>query len=331
MIVKRTKLHQQLPLVSPFSIHIFPTYKCNFKCNYCIHGMTKVELEAKNFKKEHMSFDTYKKVIDQAKEYTEPLKALIFAGHGEPLMNPNIAQMVAYAKKNDIAQRVEITTNGSLLTPKLSDELIHAGIDRLKISIQGTSTKKYQDIAKYNINFEKFLSNLEYFHQHKKHTEVYIKIIDIALEDKADEEKFKIMFQDKCNYLDIEYAIPFVKEIKQTIYNKEFDRCKQGHFEKSNICSMPFYMQVIAPNGDILPCCSTDIPIVLGNIHETTLKKIWDGQKLNCFLQLMLKDRAKNHICKLCSVPEFGLQEGDYLDDYADNLLQKYSKVINES
>src|SRR5574344_1450806 len=147
MLPKRVELYKQLPLITPFAVHIFPTYKCNFKCNYCIQAMSYFELEKKGFKKDVMSFDTYKKAIDDIKQYDDKLKALIFAGHGEPLLHKDIVAMVKYAKEKDIANRIEITTNGVLLKKEISDGLIDAGLDRLKISIQGTTKEKYQDIA----------------------------------------------------------------------------------------------------------------------------------------------------------------------------------------
>lgn len=325
MLVKREELYKRLPLKAPFSVHIFPTNKCNFKCTYCIQALSSEEMEKKNFIKDVMDFEVYKKAIDDIAEYDDKIKALIFAGHGEPLMHPKISKMVKYAKEKNIADRIEITTNGVLLNKKMSDELIEAGIDRLKISIQGITEKKYKDIAKYNLNYEKFLKNLKYFHENKKHTEVYIKIIDIALDNKEDELKFKEMFQDVATYVDIEYAIPFVKEIDLSKIKDNFDKCKQGHFTQSNICSMPFYMQVIDTKGNILPCCSTDIPITLGNVKEISLKEAWFSKKTNNFLLKMLEDRNKNLVCKNCSVPEYGLQEGDYLDNQKNELINIYN------
>lgn len=297
---------------------------CNFKCKYCLHSVSNEELKKKGFKKETMSFEIYKKVIDDIKQYENKLKAFIFAGYGEPLLHKDICKMVKYAKDSDISNRVEIVTNASLLTKEMSDGLISAGVDRLKISIQGTSSQKYKDISDYNLNYDDFLANLKYFYDNKKHTEVYIKIIDIALDDAADGEKFKAMFAPVADYVDIEYAIPFVKELDDSVYNKNFDKCKQGNLTKSKICSIPFYMQSISPNGDVLPCCSTDIPIVIGNIKNSSLKEIWEGQVQKNFLKIMLKDKNMNKICKTCTIPEYGLQEGDYLDEYKDELLEKY-------
>lgn len=290
--------------------------------------MNNEELQEKGFKKETMSFETYKKAIDDIKQYDNKLKALIFAGHGEPLLHKDICKMVKYAKDNDVAERIEIVTNASLIDKKMSDRLIEAGVDRLKISIQGTNAEKYKDVSQYDLNYDEFLSNLKYFYDNKKHTQVYIKIIDIALEDKADEEKFKAMFTPVADDVNIEYAIPFIKELDDSVYNKEFDKCKQGDLKKSQICSMPFYMQVLAPNGDILPCCSTDVPIALGNIHKNSIKEIWDGKTTNNFLKLMLKDKNANPTCKACCVPDYGLQAGDYLDDYKEELLEKYSEAL---
>jgi hypothetical protein len=48
---------------------------------------------------------------------------------------------------------------------------------------------------------------------------------------------------------------------------------------------------------------------------------------MNSFHRLMLADRERNPTCKSCSVPEFGLQNGDYLDEYCDDLLAKYGEV----
>lgn len=330
-MIKREALHKRLPLATPFSVHIFPTYKCNFKCSYCIHALSNEVLIDKGFSKDVMKFELYTKTIDDIGEYKDKLKALIFAGHGEPLMHPNIVDMVKYAKDKKITDRVEITTNGVLLNKKMSDGLIEAGVDRLKISIQGTTEKKYKDISKFKLDYEEFLKNLNYFHENKQHTEVYIKIIDIALDNKEDEIKFRNVFEKISTYVDIEYAIPFVNEIDHSVIKENFDKCKQGHSIHSEVCSMPFYMQVVDPNGNILPCCSTDIPIILGNVKNISLKESWESNKTNNFLRTMLKDKNLNSVCSTCSVPQYGLQPGDYLDDHKEELLKEYDRKNNES
>lgn len=323
-LVQRKALSDCLPLDLPFSLHVFPSYYCNFKCQYCLQSLTDEKLEKMGFIKQLMDFEVYKKVIDELVEYNWKLKALIFAGHGEPLMHPDIDKMVAYARDKDVSERIEIVTNGYLLTEEMSDRLINAGLDRLRISLQGINEIKYKIVSDVNINFDLFLNKIKYFYQHKQNTEVCIKIIDVALDKKEDELIFREMFGPISDNLLLEYMIPFVREINYEDVGEVVGCTKQGGRHRSNICSMPFYMLVLSPEGNILPCCSVDIPIVLGNIKNNSLKEIWESDKRRKFLINQLKGYQNINVCNGCSVPWFGLQEGDFLDEEKDQLLLKY-------
>ena len=59
-------------------------------------------------------------------------------------MNPKLPEMIKYLSDNNMSDRIEVTTNGSLITHGLSDRLIDAGLTRLLISIQGTTVQKYK-------------------------------------------------------------------------------------------------------------------------------------------------------------------------------------------
>lgn len=321
--ISRNQLGEKIPLLSPFSLHIFPSFYCNFKCNYCLHALSNEKLKAKNFKREFMDFQTYKKCIDDAKQFNDKLKAIIFAGHGEPLMHPEIADMVAYAEKSNITERTEIVTNGALLTHELSDKLIMAGLKRLRISIQGVDRERYLDTCGKDVNFEQLIDNIRYFYNHKNVTEVYVKIIDIALRSDDEKKKFEQLFAPISDIAAIEYAIPFVKELDYSKLGDLSGRCKQGNFKHSKICSMPFYMMVLYPNGDIAPCCSTDVPCFFGNVLEQSLSDIWNSDIRRKFLLEQLNGVMNIPVCNQCCIPAFGLQQGDYLDDYAEKLKSK--------
>lgn len=323
MPIKRVSLQGQLPLETPFSVHIFPIFMCNFKCNYCLHSLSDDQLHQKHFEKQKMDLDVYKKVIRDLAAFPHRLKALIFAGHGEPLLHPEIAQMVAYAKQNHVADRIEIVTNGVLLTEEMSDQLIDAGLDRLRISLQGINGKHYREVTGTEIDFEQFVDNIRYFYRKKEKTDVYIKIIDIALKSKEEEVLFKKIFEPVADEIAIEYAIPFVSEIDISKLGDVSDNCKQGNKQRSNLCSMPFYMMVVYPNGDVIPCCAVDVPVRYGNVKEKSLSEIWQGKEIKRFLHKQLEGHRNVAVCRDCSVPSYGLQNGDYLDGY-EGMLKKY-------
>lgn len=325
-MVKREELYKKLPLSTPYSVHMFVSYYCNFRCNYCLHSLSDLQLEKKNFQRQFMDLSLYKKAIDDIGLFGQKLKALIFAGHGEPLLHRDIALMIAYAKERNIADRVEIVTNGSLLTPALSEQLIAAGLDRLRISVQGITAEKYKSVMGRKFDFAGFIRNIAYFYQHKTHTEVYCKIIDIALDGNAEQEKFQEIFQPIADEVAVEYAIPFVREVDYDKVKGSFDCSKQGNaVTKGKVCSMPFYLLAVTPNGDVVPCCSTDVPLVYGNVGEICLPEIWRSEMAKGFCRMQLLGNRKQHpVCSVCSVPQFGLQQGDYLDMWAGELLEKY-------
>lgn len=149
----RKELGSLLPLDAPFTCMVFPSNVCNFKCIYCNQSV-----KPKHVKAEFMSWDVYKKAIDDLCGFPHPLKLklLVFAGLGEPLLHPQIAEMAAYAKKREVAGTVRIITNASLLTHKMSDSLIEAWLDSLKISLQGVTEEAHH---KWGRHFNSFSAN----------------------------------------------------------------------------------------------------------------------------------------------------------------------------
>ena len=74
----------------------------------------------------------------------DPPPTVYFGGIGEPLFHPRTVEWVAQAKQ--LGARVELITNGTLLTEKRSRQLIDAGLDLLWVSIDGASPESYADV-----------------------------------------------------------------------------------------------------------------------------------------------------------------------------------------
>ncbi|MBR2895928.1 MAG: SPASM domain-containing protein, partial [Oscillospiraceae bacterium] len=82
------------------------------------------------------------------------------------------------------------------------------------------------------------------------------------------------------------------------------------------------------PNGDVLPCCATDVPLVFGNVRRTCLKDVWNSTMRKEFLCKQLHGASEVPVCNMCSVPSYGLQQGDYLDGYEDELLERIGNQL---
>ena len=204
---KRTILAEVLPLSTPLVVQMFPIYACNFTCRYCVFSVDKAK---RGFISDKivMEMDLYKKCVDEMSLFQDRIKVLRFVGMGEPLLHKHIVDMVEYGVAKGVAGRVEILTNASLLTPGLSDALINAGLSRLVVSLQGTTSTKYREVCGASINISDIVDNLKYFYGNKGKAHLHIKIIDYALDGKDDEKRFYDLFGDICDTIGIERAGP---------------------------------------------------------------------------------------------------------------------------
>lgn len=314
---KRAVLGEILPLDTPFSLFIDVCNACNFKCKFCAIQTT----EIKTFRKQAMTWELYKKVIDDLTGFSKPLKMLRLAANGEPLINKELPRMIAYANEKQVSEHIEIVTNASLLTPELSDELITAGLNRIRISIEAVDAKGYKMMCGKEIDWDTFVSNIKYFYEHRKQCEVYIKTVDAAVKTAEEKELFYKEFEEMADKISIEHVIPIWTDYEK-IYD-DFDIEKgeglHGHkIKEVNICPFPFYSLVINPDGEVTVCCNDwKRGISMGNVSSENICDIWHGEKYRKFLSGMIKNgRINNHsTCATCEYPMF---------DAVDNLVSAY-------
>ncbi len=321
----RIKLSSAVPLMAPFSLFVFPTTFCNFKCVYCAHSLGRAGMrEQYGFEPQTMSMDTYDKVLAQLKEFPRPLKLLSLTGHGEPMLNKNLPEMIRLAKEAGVAQRIEIISNASLLTPELSDTLISAGLDGLRVSLQGMSAEKYKDVCGWDLNFDEFLTNLRYFFEHRKGCDLFVKIMDVAL-DEGEDTLFYQTFDSISDRMFIERCRPVYSGVDFTegMRSETIDRYGNSH-EKREVCPLCFFMLSVFSDGDVEPCDTIYKPIVLGNVHRESLKEMFTGNKLKEFQLMQLnKERRLNPKCAVCVAPDDVSHPLDALDDEADTIIKR--------
>jgi AdoMet-dependent heme synthase len=108
------------------------TRNCNLECVHCRAAATKGpytgELDTK------AGF----KLLDQMAELGEPI--VILTG-GEPLLRQDIFEIAEYGTRKN--PRMVMAPNGTLITDKIADKLINAGIKRISISLDGASKESH--------------------------------------------------------------------------------------------------------------------------------------------------------------------------------------------
>ena len=156
-----------IPLATPFTILIDPTNACNFRCTFCPTG-DKQLLKKVGRPIGLMSFDLFQKIIDDLDGFEHKLKKLQLYKDGEPLLNKKLPNMIAYAKSRGVAELIETTTNGSLITPEIANKIIDSGLDRIRISVEHVSNSGYREITKTEQTYDEILDNIRLLYEVKK-------------------------------------------------------------------------------------------------------------------------------------------------------------------
>lgn len=324
----RQRLKDVIPLRTPYAAYIFPTNLCNFMCNYCGHSLGLAAMKKEyDFCAENMSMETYTKTIDQLTEFEDRLKVISLTGHGEPMVNPELAAMIRYAKVKNVTERIETISNASLLNHERSLELVDAGLDCIRISLQGITSEKYKQVCGRNIDFEKLTDEIRFLYEHKKHCQVFVKVMDVALNN-GEEEKFYNIFDKISDRMYIEQCRPVYSGVEMT----EKLECNDDRYGRKHepriVCPLCFYMIGVHPNGDVAPCETIYKPETLGNVYTDTIFNMWNGDKNREFQKMQLrKERLKNKGCARCCAPDDVAHPEDALDDAVLVLLKKWNQL----
>lgn len=325
---ERIELYKVLPLRTPFTIVVDPSSICNFKCKYCIHSLSNNKLQSIGFKSKIMEYNLFAKIIDDIRIFNDKVKCLQFGKLGEPLINKDLPKMIDCAKRSEKFERIEIITNGVLLTPQIIDELISSGVDVIRISMQGITQKKYYELAGVNLNFELFRNNIEYLYKNKKQCLIHLKMIDIGLDNYDDEKKFYKIFEKSCDELSIQYTSPlFSKYVNYAKLARDNNLNLFGDkLLKVCICPRPFISLAISSGGIITPCCREAAKeITLGDVKTDSIFEVWNGEKLKKFRLNQLNNKRKTYeICKDCYFPDTTTYLEDNLDKYSHQLISQY-------
>lgn len=118
----------------PVSISFEPTTSCNLRCPECPSGLRQFSRPTGMLKK-----DFFTETIDDLHKH---LLYLIFYFQGEPYLNTDFLDMVKYASEKGIYTAT--STNAHYLTDEAARKTIESGLDRLIISIDGTTQEVYQ-------------------------------------------------------------------------------------------------------------------------------------------------------------------------------------------
>lgn len=325
-IPSRVPLETVVPLKAPFTIAIDTCGVCNLACNFCPCNTSDYKKEERHQK---MSWEFFVKIIDDIKEFDVKLKYISLYGYGEPLLHEKIVDMIAYTKKADVAGYVEITTNGLLLSREISEKLVNAGLDQLKVSLNGLTAEDYQNSCSRQVDVEKVRENIEYLYCISRgKLKLLVKGTNQFVKSEQEIEVFKNSFASISDYCYVEDIIENWGELR--IDAQKYNELKIGSFDwmkVENICTAPLIYLMVHASGIVSPC-STDwgMDMPMGNVKEESLQDIWQGEKIRKLqLSLLRQEKGVFPNCDVCEK-----RNRDEINDVAPIMIDAILKKSGE-
>ncbi len=253
----------------PIHLDIETTNACNLKCPMC--PRTTLLRQNRFFKIQFMDFDFYRYLIDQGADHG--LSSIKLNYLGEPLLHPDVAKQVKYAKDRGILD-VMMNTNATLLTEDLSRALLEAGLDKMFFSFDSHEKEEYEAI-RVGASFEKTVENIKNFVKIKNQnghagTEARVSMVL----HRNEEEKFKALHRMWEGVVDTIGFGYYVERKPEMIIEQE-------HVE-GFICAQPWQRLFIMADGVVTACCVDEKrAYALGDARKAYLADIWKGERAN--------------------------------------------------
>ena len=265
-------------------IYIEITNRCNLACSFCPKTKRKVE---------DMSYENFCKIIDQAVEYTSMIYLHVM---GEPLLHPNIENMIRYA--NEKGLMVGITTNGVLLEKHVA--MFHdMNIKRINLSLHSyydVNNQLHNQLVKTVKACDQILEQLE--------TTIFYRLWDMDHPMAIETAKY-LKEHYGCEDISLLYTslngISLKHRVRLQLEHKFTWPIDGENEDVVGFCQGLRSHIAILVNGDVIPCClDNEGNMKLGNCIDNSLQECVESKLATLIYDGFSARKAVTSLCKQC-------------------------------
>ncbi|MFH1091223.1 MAG: radical SAM protein, partial [Pseudomonadota bacterium] len=233
----------------------------------------------------------YIRLMKQAE--TMGLPAMTFGYLSEPLLRPDIAEMISLARDAGVMD-IRLGTNGTLLGKKVAKELIRAGLTRLEVSLDALDPHTYRSIRRGG-SLPKVVRNIMDFLELRSAMGSRIPVLRLSFlrlpQNEAELEGFLSFWRDKAELFSIQEPI-FYPEAPLSKLVDLTEGPPSGNFR----CAQPWQRLIIRSNGDVYPCCSQLSPkMKVGSAKQDSLLELWQSRLMQGLRQAQKEGRYREY------------------------------------
>jgi len=269
---------------SKFTLAIEPNNTCNLRCIMCPYKKMKR-------KKEIMSMQLFKKIVDQASEIG--CKEVALAQYNEPFLDKDIFERIKYLRKKGI--KSIIYSNGTLMGEEMRKKALENPPDTIRFSVDGATKKTFESI-RIGANYENVVNNIIALYRERNKRKQNLPVIEVYFtileKNKNETRAFLKFWRGKCDFASL-YPSDSRESTKDVWINYSN--------LKSYPCLNPKRIYVLS-NGKLAFCCiDVDGYMPLGDLKKQSLKEILNSGKLKKIYESQMRRKCNIPVCKNCS------------------------------
>lgn len=310
------------------------TNACNMYCDHCYR-------EAGCKAEEELSTSEAKTMLEQIAR--AGFKIMIFSG-GEPLLRPDILELVAYATK--LGLRPVFGTNGTLITLDMAKKLKEAGAMGMGISLDSMDAKKHNEFRKFPNAWEGAVQGMKNCREAGLPFQIHTTVMDWNSHELEAMTDFAVELGAVAHHFFFLVPTGRAKTIEaeslraeqyEAVLTRIMKKQTEVDIELKPTCA-PQFMRIaaqmgvktrfrrgclagtayciISPRGKVQPCAYLNME--LGDVRETPFDEIWkNSEVLNTLRTLEYKGGCGTcefkRACGGCRARAACYNDGDYM------------------
>jgi MoaA/NifB/PqqE/SkfB family radical SAM enzyme len=300
----------------PVCLYLETTNRCNLLCETCPRTFEDLEPPA------DMSWELFTRIVDQFPR----IARVVLHGVGEPMMVKMLPRMVEYLKAR--GAYVLFNTNGTLLTERKGRELIAAGLDELRVSLDAAEPRAFLAVRGKDM-FNRIVRNVRAFVALQRAEGIDRPLVSLwltGLQETIDQLPAFVRLAHEIGISEIH-----LQRLVFTPQGQGLARAQSALFEIDirfdasgatepgtslrrtaedkpwSLCRRPWTLMYFTAHGRAIPCCIAPFSMrgydgfTLGNATQQSLREIWNGPRYQDFRRALLSDDPPA-ACASCGV-----------------------------
>ncbi len=296
-LFQRRVLAQRLKVPRLISLEL--TNACNAQCIMCPREKMTRRIRL-------IDISLVEKIAGELRE--QKLHKLNLFWFGESLLHPQCVDIMRFLRKTLPSTKINLSTNGQLLTGTLAMGVLTSGIDTLNIDIDGYEKETYEAVRK-KLNFERVERNLVEFMKLREGMRLRRPWVSTTIIEMEPTKNEIVPFRKRWRRV--------VDEVHVTKYNtwctNVDDRNIRTQKEGADSPGFTFPCEnlwkelVISSDGKAVACClDFDAATVVGDVTVQSIGEIWRSEPLNAIREAFMSGRQDEiPLCRGCNAHIF--------------------------